>query len=299
MADSFLTRFLSEVTECLQDPSTSKRYPTAQRISDLAHVQEGIFTRLLNGAGAESELGYTEKLITFVEDQEYYRLPPLFRQFKRLELRDGNDPRIVLHWLPSLDTFGTGPGVRILRDQNTFQVVPKTPANWVGDWTLCYRRGPARLHDGTAQANDATSIDCPAVPTNGEIVTLEDYYAGCVVNIFDGDDGFPQTNVCTGSHFETDHVVLEFDGQAWDPVPTGTVKYEIMPELPLPLDSLYALDTAIMACARRPTLRRRAGLLLERDDLWRSARNYYANTVMDRPPRRTAPPRPYAQDPYD
>lgn len=301
MATSFLTRFYAEVADCLADPSSSKRFPNSARYRDLFKVQSKLYNRILNGSGQGCDLGRTEITVSIVEDQRYYPLPPLFQQFIAFERRTEGDPRLVEIALPSLDTWGPGPGLRILRDQNTFEFSPQPNAAYVGDWTLVYRRGPCKLHYATAANVAADSFDAGTPSTDaGDLVKIADYYAGVPFRIYSASAGAPQVNICTGNTVSGGGTVtLEFAKRDWSPVPSGTVLYEVMPELDEDVEGLYAIDVALLASSRRTNLTRRAGLLVEREDLWRAARGKYGNTAADRPNERSRPPRPYDDDPYD
>lgn len=298
---SFLDRFYDEVSDCLADPSTSKRFPKSKRYSELYRVQERIFSRLLNSAGQDSDLGRTEATITLVEDQDTYVLPPAFRQFIAFEYRTNGDPRLVEARLGSLATYDEGCGVRILGGGRGMQINPR-PSNFlVGDWTLIYRKGPIRLHNSTLASlngdGDEFTSTTPATD-GGELVLLDNYYAGSVVRIYSASTGAPQERVVASSAVSGAQVVFTL-ALPLDPIPTGTIKYEIVPELSESVDGLYAYDVALVACSRRMGFSRRAGLMQDREMLWRSAKGMYNAAVADRQPERSRPPNPYEDPVYD
>jgi len=375
----FLTRFYSEVADNLGDPSTAKRYTNAKMYSDLTRVQERIYQCLLNGAGQMSELGYAECIIPIVAEQDYYDLPPNFRQFITFERRvavnqtdelDGTytitttsltktgkfsptmsgrtitfnsddptidgvtrviatatadaitwsgavtglaagdgysialagDPRLIIAWVGSVPTYADGPGVRLLGPGRGFQFIPRPTEAWAGDWTLCYRKGPVKLHDATlsSMASDGTSFVCGSPATNhGEVVLEPNYYAGCLIEIYSATTGAPQRRMCTASSVSGSTVTLRFDNKPFNPVPTGTMLYQVLPDLDESVDGLYALDVAILACSRRTGATRRSMLIREREDLWKAARGLYSASASDRPPERLRPPRHDADDPYE
>ncbi len=135
----------------------------------------------------------------------------------------------------------------------------------------------------------------------GEIVKLDGYYAGCLLRVFAATSGAPSAPK-TVLAFEQDPVtstIWHFKLRApWATVPSGSTQYEILPELPYPHDSLYAMDVAMLASSRRDGIRKRAGLALDRHEIYEAARSYFMNTTMDRQPSRILPPRYVKPDPY-
>lgn len=135
----------------------------------------------------------------------------------------------------------------------------------------------------------------------GEIVSLPDYYNGSLLRIYSASGGgSPQTKEILDYYADPTtttewHFKLR---RQWTPLPSGTTSYEICPELPEDYDALYAMDVAMLACSRREGMRRRAGLALDRHDLYEAARNYFANNTIDRQPQRVLPIRYSKPDPY-
>jgi len=133
----------------------------------------------------------------------------------------------------------------------------------------------------------------------GEKVFLPDYYNGSLLRIYDAadDEGVRQTKEILDYYKDADdewHVILR---HPWTLEPT-TAKYEICPELPEAYDSIYAMDVAIRNTGRRTHLRRRAGLLEDRRNLWNACLNWAIQNTMDRAPERTIPENWDQVDPY-
>jgi hypothetical protein len=301
----FLSRFYDEVEDNLADPRTQKRLTSAQRYRDLLTVSHRIYERLLAATGQESGLGLSRITFPIVAGQDRYPLPSGFRNFIALEWWDRTaDPPVLLSRLRSLDMYNSGPGVEVLDGQRGCLIRPCPTSTWAGNWELVYRRGAAKLHYAEAGAVTETTLVAGTPATDcGEVVKLKDYYAGCLVRIVSAanPEAAGQIRECVGSELDGSDLVLTV-APGWDPVPEATdspdvpVVYEICPELPDHLDSLYAMDVAILNARR---FRIRAELREERHELWQAARNFYTDNVSDRQPERILPPRPDAQDPWD
>lgn len=300
MDESFIQRFLDEVDDNLADPHSQKRLPPAVRLRNLHTVQTRIFERLLNTAGNESSIGRAEVSFTIEADRDRYPLPPGFRNFLGLELRQDGDPDDLRGRLRSIGPHDSGPGVEILDGQRGCLIRPRPDSDLAGEWTLIFRKGPIQLHYARAASITAYALLSGAPPTNGgELVRLPDYYAGSLIRVYQADSGAPQVRECIGNTVGDEGVTLHFQSP-WDPLPTGQVWYEVCPDLPLAYDSLYAMDVALLNAARRNTsIRIRAGLRDERSELWNACRNYFLSNISDRAPSRARPPDDSEDDPYD
>lgn len=301
--ESFLERYYRSIHDNLSDPSSSKRFPLIDRYRTLHQVQERIWAQLMNGAGQESDLGRTEIDIEVVAEQDFYDLPPLFRQFIAFEKRVDGDPRHVSAWLPTIPTYACQAGVRLLGPDHGFQLVPKPTDSWAGTWTLVYRRAASKQHRSYAVRLTPTRLTAakPSVPEWGDQIKLPDYYAGVYVRVYFADLYAPQTKMCTGNTVAGDGtIIFEFDKTPFDPLPEGSaILYETCPELNESVDCLYAADAAILKAAQRVNVRRRAGLMIEREDYWKAARAFFGNNTADRPPERSRPPRKFQDNPYE
>jgi hypothetical protein len=299
--EAFIERFYSEVDDNLADPHSQKRLTRSQRLRDLHVVQKRIFERLLNATGGESSLGRTEISFVMAQGQARYPLPAGFRQFIGLEKRRGSDPVLVEGRLRSIDTYSSAAGVEILDGQRGCLIRPTPGAEWAGTWTLIYRKGPVRLHYATVADGDidvdSLKLGTPGTDA-GEVVKLADYYAGCLVRIVSATTGGSQITECVGNTVVGSTVTLSLWPE-FNPKPQGSVIYEICPELPEHLDSIYAMDVALLNAGRRANIRRRAGLAVERSELWQACRNYFLSNVSDRAPSRQVAPQPDSDDPYD
>ena len=381
--DAFLDRFYDEVDDCLADPHSQKRITKAMKYRDLYQVQQKLFERILCATGNESLCGYAEAEIELVVNQEFYSLPPEFRQFIFMEKRLTENPRSVQYMLPTIPPYSEQAGIEIQDSLRGFRIQP-IPSNsdFAATWTMGYLKGPVKLHNATAtkvynlpedgvigaatyalttvgtnniltwagyftphmvgstidvavaatgvtssaviSAATYNSITFPAITgianadtftidgdwcwlvggtpatDEGEVITINDYYNGSLLRVYSATLHDPQTKEImdytydvtgTNWHYKLRH--------PWSPaVPTATVLYEICPEVPLGMDSIYAYDVAIMNSGRRSHITRRAGLLHDRHELFSDVLSYYQNKTMDRAPARVMPQRYDKVDPY-
>ena len=279
-----MERFFEEVRDNLSDPHTSSRLTKAKMIRDLHAADRDIFEQLLKINLQESNLGYAECTISIVAGQEFYLLPPGFRQFyEMIQYQDG----VPIDAISSKSHFQSRWGAEILSGDRGFRLKP--PLQTASDWTLSYSRAPGQLHYAKALAVSANSITC-GTPLDGagEVVELDDYYNGMDVRIFKADSGVLQQRVIQTTKIVNGEVVL-FLRNAFDPVPSGDVWYEVCPTIPDPYDSLYAMDVALLNIGRRSRPERFTDLALQRQKKWDSVKSYYQSNVSDRAPERILP----------
>jgi hypothetical protein len=295
--DPFIERYDELLTENLRDPVTSKRLTRAKRLRDLHSAQKDIFERLQRASGQESLIGYTELDITLTADQEFYALPPAFRNFISLEQRDSTNTQIVLECLHTIPLFSKEVGIQILDGQRGFRVQP-TPTE-TKTWTLSYLKGPIVLHYATAQAAAASTItfDDPASADAGELVSLDDYYAGSLVHVYSASTaGERQVREVSAYDATTKVATVRVP---WGTTPAGTILYEILPDVPDGLDEIYALLVAIKNTGRRANRSRRVELERNFDRLFAAAKSYYNSNTKDRAPVRVQRPQHDSYNPYD
>lgn len=298
MAQSFIERYLELVDHNLSDPHTTRRLTTERKLRDLEAVEVTVWERLLAASGQETVTGRHQVEITLENDKEFYLLPGNFRRFWWFRRFQGGDTDVTLGELPSIAEFDFGPGVFIITPQRGMQVIPKPNITGTQTWTLCYQKGPVKLHYARAGKVGAKSIAAGTPPANGgEIVFSDGYYNGSVVNVYRADKGSQQAREVLDWNANEGTFVLK---HAFSPTPTGDVWYEIMPALPEPYDHLYAMDVAIRNLGRRPAQRaKRRELKDERKEMFNAAINFVLSGVADRAPERIIRYDPDDADPYE
>lgn len=278
--ESFLERYTDELAENLNDPATSTRLTTTQKLRLLRAIEKQVWERLQVISGVGGSLGYTETEYDLKSEKDYYNLPGNFRQFHRFEQRTDGNKNLVTDYYPSGGPRDTYKRIEIVSGNHGFLVHPVPTADSSTPYTLVYTKGPLRLHRSSSTSVSSTGLVgiLPDTLEKGEAITRTDYYKGALLRIYSG-NGAPQTREILQSGGGADiHFVVR---HAWDPIPTGTVLYEITPTLPEDYDSIYALDAAIRVLTRRGQISKRRELIRERTELWNACMNYYLSNASD------------------
>lgn len=283
MAIPFITRYYEGVTRQLGDPSSSVRYTRAQRYEDLRTLDARFFNRLLGLGLSSSLMGYAEAPITLEADRINYPFPPGFRQFLRLEKRSGTT---VVGILNTSTYYDENLHIDILDAASGFRISPGTPSVLEGDWTLCYLRSPGLLHYANAkEVGDNYLVGGGPSFEAGQQVRLDDYYNGMALRVVSADKGEGQQIRIIRSFVSDNGMVFQL-AHAFSPVPTGSVLYEVCPTLPLDCDKLYAVQAAIDEWGSVRKQQVPQSLLLEREELWATAKTFFGLTTADRSPTR-------------
>lgn len=286
MALSFLQRYYARVSREMGDPHASARYPDADKYEDLIDSEEALFNQLLKMAGQESMLGYAEATITLEPSTTRYLFPEGFRQFIALERRDSEGR--LLSKLLSKPTYDTEYGPEILTTTKGFRLFPALSIEESQDWILRYLRSPGELHYAFIGDDKVSplAVQSETPPTNGgnTYFDVDDYYAGTELRIFQADVG--QGQIREVMDFKNGTFILR---HAFDPIPRGSVGYEIVPSVPKRYDSIYALDAAIHQLIRRREFVKANELKKQRAGQWDSLRSLVISNTMDRAPARLKP----------
>ena len=153
MANPFITDFKSWVLDDLADPSFTKRVTTDRLMREMRTAHTRVFERLLSVSGEQSQLGYTETILTIKPDVEFYRLPGNFRSFEFLERRtDLNDPSTSIGRIPTRARHDRSMGIKINSQLRGFKIYPRPILNSNQDYVFGYQAAPIRMHYGTATA---------------------------------------------------------------------------------------------------------------------------------------------------
>jgi hypothetical protein len=293
---SFIDTFYDLVSEHLGDPATSRRLSAAQKLRDFYAVERQIWEKVLQAVGQESLVGRVEHVFHVEQDDDYVPLPGNFRQFLSLEKwRDGDrdDVEMIRQTMPYWEK--TKVGVEIINEHQGMLWRPVADETEAGDWVLTYLKGPIRIHHAVAEdvSEFSLTMGTPG-PDAGTIVNRDNYYVGSNFRVWEADTGEEQTREAIGSS-TSGGVTFRY---AWDPVPTGIVRYEVCPTMPADYDHLYALKVAMKYCSGRNLARRRRELERDYRDAMRACMAYWTNQVGDRTPTRVLVPN-HGPDPYE
>ena len=293
--DAFLQRYDRSLSRELGDPNDSKRYPSADRLSDLHGLDRALFDSLLNVAGQESLMGYAEATVTIESGKIFYQLPFGFRQFLQLEYR--NSQNLVLELLRTKQFYDDRYGVDILTADRGFRLFPPADMTQDANWTLCYLRGTSFLHYAKAEGvSPDGKLVVSGIPPDGggEIHLVDDFYNGVELRIFNaGNLADPLIRVVT-DFIVTRRNRLKPVGvfhlrEALSPIPTGDVWYEICPAVPLQYDNIYATSAAIPELIRREKYEKANELRKVRKEQWSACVKHFSSNTLDRAPARIHP----------
>ncbi len=121
--------------------------------------------------------------------------------------------------------------------------------------------GIARLHNGTCTLNaDGDVVTFGATPNVGTLDTHHEAYAGSILRILgaDGSNSYLQERVMTAYNEVDLEATLDVP---LDPIPTGTIYYEIAPAINKGMDTVVALYAAWRIVSTEGNAKRASGIL--------------------------------------
>lgn len=297
--ESFLDKYYKLVDEWIGDPHTSKRLTRRHKYRDLETVEGMIWERLCRACGQESLISRQEYEFDIEADKEFYPLPGNFRLFIECFRRDDSDPNLIIGRLGTVPFWSKDQGLEILSSEQGFRIQP-TPTEDSAGWTMVYLKGPVLLHQATAPRVTASSItmgtpDDTDGGYGGTRIDLPDYLSSSMIRVYEADRGAGQIRPVLHQAHDAGTLIVR---HPFDPVPTGTVKYEIRPVLPPRLDEIYAIAAAMKYVSRRTQPDKYAMASESFKNLWDACLAYFTNTTTDRAPRRMPPDEGDIQDVY-
>ena len=229
-----IDRFLRNVRRIIGEPDPGEW--TDQEIIDAANqCADRIFLDILLPA----DKGYGEYVsnISIVADQEFYAQPyGLIRMLWMSQLDDDG-----LHVGTFRNIFRSErdivAGVYITNHQIGVSPIPtetKTDA-----LKLIYVRKPVPIHKAQASAVGATSLTLGTTAQLRQVLTQDNSYLGSRVQVLNATANEGEIATVT-AYVGSTHVATV----SWDNTPTGTITYEVMPDLPLEAYDLWYLHTA-------------------------------------------------------
>jgi hypothetical protein len=283
---SQLDVFYELTLDLLGSDTLGKRLTKDRLYRDLCDVDTQVFEDVLAATGQESLFGYTEATITLDSDTNFYSWPYGFRKFLSLEYR--NDNGVVIDNLGTAPFYRNSRGVMLLSSNRGFKM-PYTVTS-EQDWTICYLRGPVRMHFAKAASVKAKAVIAGTPGTYaGELLTVPDAYNGSELTIYSAAFGAPQTRVVEKYIVDQTGVCTFILRDALSPVPTGEVWYEINLTLPREHLRLYALDVAIANLPSREEGGKASELISLRRKAWAAAQSFVTANTADRGPARNRP----------
>jgi len=233
--------FLSETDQLLLAVRRRVGDRERSKIEDheIVDAANEIAQRIFNDILLPADNGYGEydATISFVADQETYTLPYGLIRFL---------------WGGELDSSGnhTGTHRNIFRSERDLiaglwltersigvSAIPTTAETDV--LKMFYVRSPVPIHIGEASAAAATTITLAANPTLGMTLTEDNAYLGARVRCLEGTTGSGEETTITAYEGSTRVATVS----TWGTTPTGTIRYEIEPDLPKEANPYWYLQT--------------------------------------------------------
>jgi len=163
--------------------------------------------------------------ITFTSGVTRYPVPPYIGSIR--ELVRLNDAGQVTQYLNSFND--RSPGGFVWRLEHHTLVLSFDPINFDSQvWTLRYIPGADfQMHEGLTIPDTSTTFLLSAAPTLGTLDTRPNAYLGALLRVLNDANGILQERVVTAYDAATRICTVE----AFDPVLSGDVSYDILPPL--------------------------------------------------------------------
>lgn len=241
-----IDRLITLIRQNADEPSAKAKYSEDDLISRIESSFQENIAELHVAADNPLLVRHT---ITLTDHSEQFLLPPAVEQLRRIARLSDNGHRDV-DWKLEPAAVGRwhGPGIRL-----EGRVLRFDPVWQGGDHTveLMYvPNGDVRMHYGTvptpgegeSDTITGTTIILAANPTKGTLDTRDNAYTGAMLRIVDSTAGYEQERLITAYDRITRTATVS---PAFDPLPTGTVTYEVIPIYYRMMERIVALHVAM------------------------------------------------------
>ncbi len=280
-SDSFLTRAMEDVREAIDEPTSIAKYTDTRIIKHLEDAYMLILSELNHNSRTPAVAKITK---TIVSGTTTYALPHTIGSIHGIYKVGDAGGKIFYDSRSKFNVFGRG----IWLEHQTLHIQNTDMCGLEADLTIEYiPSGIARLHNGICTLNAAGTIATfGATPNAGALDTHHEAYAGSVFRCL-GSDG-------TGNYLQ-ERVITTYDETAREatfdvplnPIPTGTIYYEITPAISKGMDTVVALYAARKLVLNEGNSKRAGNILKSYRDAIRNVRltAYYSlmpTAVIDR-----------------
>jgi hypothetical protein len=277
--DSFLSRAIVDVRECIDEPETNAKYTDARLIELIEKAYILVYNEKMRNTTTPA---VARQEITLVADTLRYDLPHVLSSVYGIYHLADLGTKVFYDGRGKQNHLGQGMWIEgnVLRIQSTDQYEQGLvlTVEWIPS-------GIARLHNGTCTISaDGLTITMNGTPNAGAIDTHNQAYAGSSFRIL-GVDGttvvgnfLQERNIAASSNTALT-LTLE---TALDPIPTtddGTIYYEIAPAINKGMESAVALYVGKKIAHNEGNAKRAKGILTSYRDEIRNLRlnAYYTN----------------------
>jgi len=248
LTNGYLYRGLMLLREILDEPDALSKYSDSRLIGFLETAYGEVLAEH-NRVASSPVVSRYDVTLAGITAEQFYELPPTMGTIISMTLLDTNGDRLG-HLNPQHITNPAGQNYRL--DGNTLWV--KADAFTAGYTIRFYyvTTGAPQLHDGTAAAITAGTITLAVTPVRGTRDARPNAYAGAVVRILGADDNYVmQERYISAYDAQTRVATVKPD---FDPLPGGTVNYEIGPLLGRVFDQVMVFRAAMTMCALEPSV---------------------------------------------
>lgn len=217
----FLSDCVSLVRKATDEPSVVPKYTDG----DIVELVQGAFDTVLADININTDHPVLARVnISVADGKQSYTLPPHCAEVWRIAKILASTNTMQWNVWPGSYYNVTGDGfklegntIRLLRDWNSSDTLE----------VMFVPNGEVAMHKATADANDASTVTFPSSVTDGTLDTRENCYAGYLLRILSDTSGIVQERIISAYDNDTRIATVIED---FDPTPSGTVVYEVVPQ---------------------------------------------------------------------
>ena len=253
--DSFLSRAIVDVQEATDEPTMKAKYPPARIIEHL----EKAYILVLNEINRNSRTPAVAKIVkTIASGTSAYALPHTIGSIHGIYQAGSTGGKVFFDSRSKYNPAGR----RIWIENQTLHIQTADIYGLGTEITIEYiPSGIARLHNGTCTLNtDGDVATFGTVPNAGILDTHHEAYAGSILRILgaSGTGNYLQERVITAYDETAREATLDVP---LDPIPTGTIYYEIAPAISKGMDTVVALYAAHKIMSNEGNVKRASSIL--------------------------------------
>lgn len=281
LSQGFLARGIRQVRRALDEPAVNAKWTD----SDIIEILETNYGQILDEINRNSPfpVGCRYDLtLGSSADEQHFQLPSIIGSVRAAEIRSSADEHEG--FLAQTDITNLG-GQPWRLDNNTLWIAKDAFSTGYTLRLLLIPNGSARMNAGTlgTVAADGSTVTLPAAPTTGSLDVRPQAYLGSVLRILGATTNYVMQER-TASDYDAETRILTIK-PVLDPIPTGTVLYEIGPAVPTNMQQAMVVAAAIEIAAYEGLVERVKALQLVNTKqlralrLWAAHRDSYLGVV--------------------
>jgi len=217
----FLSDCVTLVRRMTDEPSLLPKYTDADMVEHITSAMTVVMSELHNNSDHNIVCRFD---ITLVPGKQTYIMPPNMGELWAVRKMSTVTPIIPIYEVWADNHWSSHQSGFVL-EYNEFRLLTDWRSTDVLE-ILYVPNGESFMHKATATSVAASSIVFPSSVTDGTLDTRANSYAGYLVRILTDTTGFVQERIIDTYDNVTRTATVT---TAWDPLPTGTVVYEVLP----------------------------------------------------------------------